>query len=224
MSKSVGNVLDPLAIVEGRTIDRILQDIETDNREELELWKSQNEKGEEQVKAVEKQVRRKTKEAKKLFQNGITESGADPLRMALIDYTRQARQISMELRHVDTFRRLGIKIDNAFKFFYNARKAIKENLGETTEGNSSTPITIKSWADGLDTKNTRFHDWYMLYHLRELVAVCNLAFEERKLYNATEAIRAFTFDILCDIYLEFIKKELTIDAAPEVCGSSVPQA
>lgn len=53
----------------------------------------------------------------------------------------------------------------------------------------------------------RLHDWYMLYHLRELVGVCNTAFEERKLYKATEAIRAFTFDVLCDVYLEFVKEE-----------------
>lgn len=218
MSKSVGNVLDPLAIVEGRTIGRILQDIAADNKEELELWKTQREKGEKQVKAIEKQVRNKIKEAKQLFQNGITESGADPLRMALIDYTRQARQINMELRHVDTFRRLGIKIDNAFKFFYRARNAIEENAGKVAEENFSTPATAKPWVGPLGEEKMKFHDWYILYHLRELVIVCNAAFEERKLCRATEAIRAFTFDILCDVYLEFVKKELTVYANPEVLG------
>lgn len=221
MSKSVGNVLDPLAVVEGRTIDRIIQDINADNKEELELRKSQNGNGEKQVKVVEKQIRNKIKEARKLFQNGITESGADPLRMALIDYTRQARQISMELRHVDTFRRLGIKIDNAFKFFYNARKIIEESTGRTLRENSGMPATTKSWIEDLNIKGTRLHDWYMLYHLRELVIVCNTAFEERKLYKATEAIRAFTFDILCDVYLEFVKKELTVDGDPEVYNSYI---
>lgn len=215
MSKSVGNVLDPLAIIEGRTINQILEDIEADNIEELRHWSSQK-GGEKQFRVVEKQVGKKIKEARILFQTGIAESGADSLRMALIDYTRQARQINMELRHVDTFRRLGIKIDNAFKFFYNARNAIEENTGKSSQENPSTSDTIKSWIEGLDKEKPKFHDWYMLYHLRELVVVCNAAFEERRLCKATEAIRAFTFDILCDVYLEFIKKELTVDANPEV--------
>lgn len=218
MSKSVGNVLDPLAIIEGRTIDRIVQDIEADNKEELGRWKGQNEKGEKKFKAIKKQVKNKVKEATILFQTGIIESGADPLRMALIDYTRQTRQINMELRHIDTFRKLSIKIDNAFKFFYHARNAIKKDAGKVAEEKPSTSVTIKSWIEDLDKEKMKFHDWYMLYHLRELVVVCNVAFEERKLFKATEAIRAFTFDILCDVYLEFVKKELAVDANPEVRG------
>jgi valyl-tRNA synthetase len=209
MSKSVGNVLDPLAVVEGRTIDRIIQEIEADSKEEIELGKSLNTKaGEKQAKVAQTLVRNKIKEAQKTFQQGITESGSDPLRMALIDYTRQSRQINMELRHIDTFRRLGIKIDNAFKFFHNSRKPSDKAFGTAIEGSSRTSTTIKSWIEGLDKKKTRLHDWYILYYLRELVGVCNTAFEERKLYKATEAIRAFTFDVLCDVYLEFVKEEL----------------
>ncbi|KAH8152449.1 uncharacterized protein LAJ45_03289 [Morchella importuna] len=209
MSKSVGNVLDPLAVVEGRTIDRIIQEIEADSKEEIELGKSLNTNaGEKQAKDAQTLVRNKIKEARKTFPQGITESGADPLRMALVDYTRQARQINMELRHIDAFRRLGIKIDNAFKFFHNFRKPSDKAFGTAIEGNIRTPATIKSWIEGLDKERVRLHDWYMLYHLRELVGVCNTAFEERKLYKATEAIRAFTFDVLCDVYLEFVKEEL----------------
>lgn len=214
MSKSVGNVLDPLAIIEGRTIDQILRGIEADNKEELKYWKSQD--SGKQLKAVEKQIKSKIKEARTLFQTGIAESGADPLRMALIDYTRQARQINMELRHVDTFRRLGIKIDNAFKFFSHARKAIEDNTGEAAKEDTGAMATIKPWIEGLDKEKTRLHDWYMLYHLRELVIICNAAFEERRLCKATEAIRAFTFDVLCGVYLEFVRQELAIDANPEV--------
>lgn len=217
MSKSVGNVLDPLAIVEGRTLNQILENIETDSTEELEHWKKQNENG-RQFKAIEKEIKSKIKEARIFFQNGIAESGADPLRMALIDYTRQTRQINMELRHVDTFRKLGIKIDNAFKFFHHARKAIEESTGKAAEAETNTAVTIKSWIEGLDKEKMRFHDWHMLYHLRELVVVCNAAFEERRLCKATEAIRAFTFDVLCDVYLEFVKQELAVDANPEVRG------
>lgn len=219
MSKSVGNVLDPLAIIEGRTIDRIVQDIEADDNEELERWRGQSGEGEKKFKAIRKQVRNKVKEAIILFQAGIMESGADPLRMALIDYTRQTRQINMELRHVDTFRKLSIKINNAFKLFYHARNAIEKDAGKVAEDNPSTSVTIKAWIEGLDKEKMKFHDWYMLYHLRELVVVCNAAFEERKLFKATEAIRAFTFDILCDVYLEFVKKELAVGANPEVRGS-----
>lgn len=90
MSKSVGNVLDPLAVIEGRSWKQILQDIENDHEAELELLRKK-EDGEKRLKDVQRAIRSQVAEAKKLFQNGIPESGADPLRMALIDYTRQVR-------------------------------------------------------------------------------------------------------------------------------------
>jgi valyl-tRNA synthetase len=92
MSKSIGNVLDPMAVVEGRSWEQILQGIENDHKAELELWK-QKAGGEQKLKALQKAIRSEIAEAKKLFQNGIPESGADPLRMALIDYTRQVGNI-----------------------------------------------------------------------------------------------------------------------------------
>lgn len=206
MSKSVGNVLDPLAVIEGRTLDQIREDIEADNKEEIEHLKAKSAR--RQLKNAERDVKSKLREATKAFPDGIREGGADQLRMALIDYTRQARQINMELRHVDKFRKLSIKIDNAFKFYKMAqnREVIDENCGGS----------LKTWINGLDKGKMRPHDWYILYQLRKLVVDCNMAFEERKLYKATEAIRAFTFDELCGVYLDFIKHDVAVDADPEV--------
>jgi valyl-tRNA synthetase len=93
MSKSVGNVLDPLAVIEGRSWEQILQDIEDDHEAELGLLRKK-EGGEQRLKAMQKAIRNQVAEAKKLFQDGIPESGADPLRMALIDYTRQVRGLT----------------------------------------------------------------------------------------------------------------------------------
>jgi valyl-tRNA synthetase len=115
----------------------------------------------------------------------------------------------MELRHVDSFRRLSIKIDNAFKFFYNARKAIEEASG--------SKVVIKPIDQVLNSNEMALHDLHMLHSLRKLVVLCNAAFENRKLYKATDAIRAFVFNEFCDVYLEFVKKELALDADPAVC-------
>ena len=120
----------------------------------------------------------------------------------------------MELRHVDSFRRLSIKINNAVKFFCTARVAVEQATG--------APIAIKPLDGALESDTVAPHDWYMLHRLHGLITVCSQAFEERALYKATEAIRAFVFNDFCDIFLEFQKNELTIDTNVNVCSQTPP--
>lgn len=188
MSKSVGNVLDPLLIVTGRTQPDLLTDLHATYAGQLSL-------GGTQAADATKELRKKVVEIRKAFPNGIARSGADSLRIALLDYTRQARQINMELRHVDVFRKLAIKIDNAFKFFHESRKRAPFAIKEAVPINELLP-----------------HDRYLLYHLRILVETVDTAMKNRRPFEATEAIRAFVYDIFCGVYIEFVKTEVAQDA------------
>jgi len=189
MSKSVGNVLDPLLIVTGRTRPDLLNDLHATYASQLSL-------GGTQAADATKDLRRRTAEIRKSFPRGIARSGADSLRMALLSYTRQSRQINMELRHIDVFRKLAIKIHNAFRFFHRKRE--------------HTPFATRE----LDRINElQPHDRYLLHHLRILVDTVDTAMKERKLFEATEAIRAFVYDVFCGIYMEFVKPEVAAAAS-----------
>ncbi|KAL7269388.1 hypothetical protein RUND412_007955 [Rhizina undulata] len=215
MSKSVGNVLDPMAVVEGRSAEEMMKEFEKEFDLQMKvLEERKHEAGERGVTEFEK----KAKELKKWknerikgvrtgFPAGIKESGADALRIALVDYTKQSRQINMELRHVDTFRRFEIKLDNAFKFYLAARANI-------STPHAFVPTDARILFSPEESKNLKLHDIHMLHHLRQLITTCRKAFQERKLYPATEEIRHFFIEIFCSVYLEFIKKEVSADAEP----------
>jgi len=86
MSKSVGNVLDPLAVIEGRTWEEVTNSVKREHKHEVRQWR----KVPERFQLIEKEIKRKLQEAKSLYERtGIRESGADALRMALINFTKQ---------------------------------------------------------------------------------------------------------------------------------------
>lgn len=70
MSKSLGNVIDPLEVISGITLEDLHKRLEDGNLDPKEL------------------VTAKAGQAKD-FPNGITECGADALRFALVSYTAQ---------------------------------------------------------------------------------------------------------------------------------------
>jgi len=88
MSKSVGNVLDPLAVIEGRSWREVTNTVKREHKHEVRRWRGVPER----FLPIEKEIKRKLQEAKGLYeQTGIRESGADALRMALINFTKQVR-------------------------------------------------------------------------------------------------------------------------------------
>lgn len=70
MSKSLGNVIDPIEVISGITLEGLHKRLEEGNLDPKEL-------------AVAKEGQKKD------FPNGIDECGADALRFALVSYTAQ---------------------------------------------------------------------------------------------------------------------------------------
>lgn len=68
MSKSLGNVIDPIAVMEGTSLEALQQSLQMGNLDERELELA-------------------SKNQKDMFPNGIPECGADALRFSLINYT-----------------------------------------------------------------------------------------------------------------------------------------
>ena len=117
MSKSLGNVIDPLEIINGCTLDELYAKLENGNLPAKEIEKAK--KG--QLKA---------------FPQGIPECGADALRFGLLSYTQQGRDINLDINRLVSDRNFCNKLWNATKFAIS-------NLGEDfrpTEGMASSVL------------------------------------------------------------------------------------
>jgi valyl-tRNA synthetase len=82
MSKSLGNVVDPVDIMDGITLQKLHDQLRAGNLDPKELTKAE-------------------KYQKTAFPQGIPECGADALRMALVGYTTGGGDISFDVNVSD---------------------------------------------------------------------------------------------------------------------------
>jgi len=97
MSKSLGNVIDPIQVVEGISLKDLHATLENGNLDAKEVKKAQDGQTED-------------------FPNGIPECGTDALRFALVAYTTQARDINLDILRVHGYRTWCNKLWNATRF------------------------------------------------------------------------------------------------------------
>ncbi|EIN04124.1 hypothetical protein PUNSTDRAFT_122965 [Punctularia strigosozonata HHB-11173 SS5] len=97
MSKSLGNVIDPLDVIQGLALEDLHQKLYEGNLDEKEIQKA---------KAGQK----------KDFPKGIPQCGTDALRFALCAYSGGGRDINLEILRVEGYRKFCNKIFNATKF------------------------------------------------------------------------------------------------------------
>uniref|UniRef100_A0A061RC03 Valine--tRNA ligase, mitochondrial n=1 Tax=Tetraselmis sp. GSL018 TaxID=582737 RepID=A0A061RC03_9CHLO len=97
MSKSLGNVIDPIHVIEGISLEGLHETLEGGNLDQ-------------------KEIKRAREGQKADFPDGIEECGTDALRFALCSYTSQARDINLDIKRVVAYRHWCNKLWNAIKF------------------------------------------------------------------------------------------------------------
>ncbi|WEW58437.1 valyl-tRNA synthetase [Emydomyces testavorans] len=97
MSKSLGNVIDPLDVMRGITLEELHQKLLEGN-------------------LAQKEVVTATKYQKKAFPKGIPECGADALRFSLVSYTTGGGDINFDIQVIYGYRRFCNKIYQAAKY------------------------------------------------------------------------------------------------------------
>lgn len=97
MSKSLGNVIDPLEVISGCTLDTLLSKLDAGN-------------------LPPKEVARAKKDQQADFPDGIPECGSDALRFGLLAYTVQGRDVNLDMKRVVGYRMFCNKLWNATKF------------------------------------------------------------------------------------------------------------
>ncbi|XP_044532837.1 valine--tRNA ligase [Gracilinanus agilis] len=101
MSKSLGNVIDPLDVISGLSLQGLHDQLLNSNLDPNEM-----EKAKEGQKAD--------------FPNGIPECGTDALRFGLCAYTSQGRDINLDVNRILGYRHFCNKLWNATKFALRA--------------------------------------------------------------------------------------------------------
>ncbi|XP_050524472.1 valine--tRNA ligase [Daktulosphaira vitifoliae] len=168
MSKSLGNVVDPIDVIMGISLDDLNKQLLNSNLDPKEIDKA---------KAGQKQD----------YPNGIPECGTDALRFALCSYMSHGHDINLNILRVQGYRFFCNKLWNAIKFALMYFK----------EGFKPTPLSKDEQLNSMDI--------WILSRLSLAVELCNTAFENYELSNATTACYNFWLYDLCDIYLECLK-------------------
>lgn len=106
MSKSLGNVIDPLDVITGITLEGLHAQLLDNNLDPAE-------------------VERAKQGQKSDYPNGIPECGTDALRFALCAYTSQGRDINLDVNRILGYRHFCNKLWNAVKF---AMKTLGDNF------------------------------------------------------------------------------------------------
>ena len=97
MSKSLGNVIDPLDVINGCTLEGMLEKIRHGNLDPSEVERASQGKRQD-------------------FPEGIPMCGADALRFGLLAYTIQGININLDIQRVIGYRNFCNKLWNAVKF------------------------------------------------------------------------------------------------------------
>ena len=96
MSKSLGNVIDPIDVIDGIALEDLQKRLETGNLDPREVQKAKDGQ-------------------KKDFPKGIPQCGTDGLRFALLAYTSFGRDINLDILRVEGYRKFCNKLWNAIR-------------------------------------------------------------------------------------------------------------
>lgn len=177
MSKSLGNVIDPLEVINGCTLDSLLAKLDGGNLPQKEVEKSKKEQQAE-------------------FPDGIPECGSDALRFGLLAYTVQGRDVSLDIKIVVGYRNFCNKLWNATRF---ALQFLSDFEPTPTLLAVDLP-RAKAEGDGIAVR-----DRFILSRLTHAVQAVNDGFTNYRFGDAQSAAYSFWINDLCDVYLELIK-------------------
>jgi valyl-tRNA synthetase len=175
MSKSLGNVIDPIDVIHGITLEELHKQLETGN-------------------LGAKEVERAKKLQKEQFPDGIPQNGTDALRFTLLNSsTKESRDINLDVMKVFYYRTFCNKIWNAVKF---ALQSLKDFVPTSFEEISHPNIN-----QDLIT----FSDKWILSRLENSIKTSNDAFKNFEFSVYTNACYNFWLFEFCDVYVEASK-------------------
>ncbi|ETV68747.1 hypothetical protein H257_15332 [Aphanomyces astaci] len=178
MSKSLGNVVDPLEVIAGCTLDTLLAKLDSGNLPEKE---------------VEKAKKGQTAD----FPNGIPECGADALRFGLLAYQQQVGDINLDIQRLVGYRNFCNKLWNATRFAMSHLDADDGDAGQRFHDGVAASV--------LSNPVVHARDRFILSRLHATIAAANTALAAYSFGEVTTALYNFWLYDVCDVYLELVK-------------------
>ena len=190
MSKSLGNVIDPLEVINGVSLADLQAKLGAGNLDPKELDKA-------------------TKMNEQEYPQGIPECGSDALRFGLLAHTGQGRDINLDVNRVAGYARFCNKLWNAtrFAFLY-----MEGTAGGFRPGALPSSLSLVA-PSGPRVDLPSLADAWILSRLAHAVDTLDAQMRNYDIANATHTVYTFWYRELCDIYLEAIKPVMQLDAS-----------
>ena len=189
MSKSKGNVLDPLDIIDGISIDDLV---------------AKRTHGLMQPKMAEKIEKATRKE----FPDGIIAHGADALRFTIAALATHGRDIKFDMSRAEGYKNFCNKLWNASRF----------TLMNTEGFVLPSPTGRGAGGEGVPAASTDAEKW-ILARLAKVAAEAQQHFADYRFDLLSQALYEFVWNEFCDWFLELTKPALNGDNAEDAAST-----
>ncbi len=188
MSKSKGNTLDPLDLIDGVTLDALVQ------KRTMGLMNPK------QASTIEKKTRQQ-------FPEGIPAFGSDALRLTFTSLATLGRTINFDLARCEGYRHFCNKLWNAARFVtmncVDDAVLAEKSTATLTSPTESTPLTLTKEGQELSIA-----DRWIKTRLQTLITDIDQGFASFRLDLVSQALYQFIWEEYCDWYVEFAKVQL----------------
>ena len=200
MSKSKGNVLDPIDLIDGIGI------------EDLVKKRTTGLMNPKQAEQIEKRTRKE-------FPNGIQAFGTDALRFTFLSLASPGRDIKFDLGRCEGYRNFCNKLWNATRFVlmnidgHDLALSHEQEIGKGSGGACKVPVGGEAKLD------FGFADRWIVSRLQRTEAEVAKHFADYRFDLLAREIYEFVWDEFCDWYLELAKVRMQTGSGAEARGT-----